>query len=124
MRRPLVLSFALLAAVPALVRAQAPAPSGATYRPDSLPDAEEQERVRKIKAKGWLKWQEKAVIERRLEKGMTMPMVALALGQPVTQLEDRSETGTQGVQAWRWEYPGNFFVWFRNGEVSAWRTLR
>ncbi len=80
----------------------------------------ERDREAAIKARGWPKQIERAVIERTVLPGMNSEQVSLAWGPPSQVNETIRASGVSQ----QWVYSGSRYVYFENGRVTAIQTSR
>ena len=108
----------------------APAPGGVdvselarvvlTVRELTTQEAVDRERQATVRARGWPKNIEAAVIERRVLLGMTMDQVTLAWGRPQRVNQTLRASGLSE----QWVYSISTYVYFENGRVTAIQSSR
>jgi hypothetical protein len=78
------------------------------------------ERISLIKAKKWPANIEKAVLEGKVQIGMTDEQVRMSLGKPVTV----NRTVTANTVTEQWVYGSSTYLYFRDGVLTSWQESR
>jgi len=78
------------------------------------------ERISLIKAKKWPANIEKAVLDGKVQIGMTDEQVRMSLGKPVTV----NRTVTANTVTEQWVYGSSTYLYFRDGVLTSWQESR